>query len=58
MRTKFDIYVFYYYNWIDTSTCGLLVPEDISRPVASASALTWFVKHIHYWNLQSLNVII
>ena len=48
MRTKFDIYVFYYYNWIDTSTCGLLVPEDISRPVASASALTWFVKHIHY----------
>ena len=31
--------MFYYYHWVDTSASGLLVPEDIIRPVVNASAL-------------------
>jgi len=38
MRTKIDIYVFYYYHWVNTSAGGLLVPEGIIRPVVGASA--------------------
>ena len=46
--TKLDIYVFititgsipYYYHWVDTS-----VGE---RLVVSVSALTWFIRYIHY----------
>jgi hypothetical protein len=37
MRTKYDIFVFYYYHWVDSSASGLLVPEIIIRPVVSAS---------------------
>ena len=34
----------------------LLVHESIIHPVVSAaSALTWFIRHIYYWNLQFLN---
>jgi hypothetical protein len=29
----------YYYHWVDTSAGGLLVLEDIIRPVVNASAL-------------------
>jgi hypothetical protein len=39
---------FYYYHSVDTSAGGLLVPEDIFRPVVSASALTWFIIYIYY----------
>jgi hypothetical protein len=53
------ISTFYYYHWVDTSAGELLVPEGIIRPVVSASALTWFIRYIYYWNLQFLkNVII
>ena len=38
----------YYYHWVDTSSGGLLVPEGITRPVVSASALTWFIRYIYY----------
>jgi hypothetical protein len=30
-------------------------PRGIIRPVVSASALTWFIRYIYYWNLQFLN---
>ena len=33
----------YYYHWVDTSAGGLLVPEDIIRPVVNASALACFI---------------
>ena len=47
------------YDWINTSAGGVLVPESIIRPVVSASALTWFIRYIYFWNLQFLhNVII
>jgi hypothetical protein len=36
-RAKLDIYVFYYYNCVDTSVGGLLVPEGIIHPVVSVS---------------------
>jgi hypothetical protein len=36
VRTKCDIYVFfYYYHCIDTSACGLLVPEGITSPIVT-----------------------
>jgi len=38
----------YYYHWVDTSTGGLLVPEDIICPVVSVFALTWFIRFIYY----------
>jgi hypothetical protein len=41
---------FYYYHWVDTSAGGLLVLD--------ASALTWFIRYIYYWNLQFLNNVI
>ena len=34
--TKLDI-CFYYYNWVDTSAGGLLVPESVIFPVVSVS---------------------
>ena len=43
---------------INQSADGLLVIEDIIRPLISASALTWFIRCIHYWNLQFLNNVI
>jgi hypothetical protein len=34
VHTKFDIYVcFYYFHCIDTSACGLLVPECITSTI-------------------------
>jgi len=39
-HTKVDIYLrLYYYDWVDTSTGRLLVPQGINRPVVSVSAL-------------------
>jgi hypothetical protein len=43
---------------VDTSAGGLLVLEDIIRPVVNVSALTWFIRYICYWNLQFLNNVI
>jgi hypothetical protein len=37
---------------------GLLVPLGIIHPVVSASALTWFIRYIYYWNLPFLNSVI
>jgi hypothetical protein len=34
--------------WVDTTAGGLLVPDGIIRPVASASTQTWFIKYIYY----------
>ena len=39
MRTKFDIYDFYYHNWVDTTDGGLLISDGIIRPVVRVSAL-------------------
>jgi hypothetical protein len=49
---------FYYYHCVDTSAGGLLVHEDIIPPVVRISALTWFTRYIHHWNLQFLNNVI
>ena len=46
------------YDWVNTSAGGVLVPEGIIRPVVSASALTWFIRYIYYWNCQFLNNVI
>jgi hypothetical protein len=35
--------MFYYYHWVNTSASGLLVPEDIIRPVVNAAALACFI---------------
>ena len=49
LNENFDIYVFYYYHWVDTSAGGLLVPKGIIRPVVSVvSALPWFIRYIYY----------
>jgi hypothetical protein len=48
VRTKFDIYLVFYYQWVGTSAGGLLVPEGIIRLAVSASALTWFIKDMYY----------
>ena len=42
----------------DTSVDGLFVSDGIIRPEVSASALTWFIRYIYYWNLQFLNNVI
>jgi hypothetical protein len=46
------------YDWVNTSAGGVFVPQGIIRPVISASALTWFIRYIYYWNLQFLNNVI
>jgi hypothetical protein len=38
---KFNIYIFDYYLWFNTSANGLLVPESIIRPVVCALALAY-----------------
>ena len=43
---------------VNTAADGLLVSESIIRPVVHASALTYFIRCIYYWKLQSLNNII
>ena len=48
----------FYWNTLRNKICwpgGLLVTECIILPVVSASALTWFIRYIYYWNLQFLN---
>jgi len=45
----------YHYHLVGTSA---EVPENIIRPVVSASKLTWSIRYIHYWNLQFLNNVI
>ena len=47
-----------YYVCIPTSAGGLLVSYGNTRPVVSASALTWFIRYIYDWNLQFLNNVI
>ena len=42
-------------DWVNTSAGGVFVSQGIIRPVVSASALTWFIRYIYYWNLQFLN---
>ena len=37
---------------------GQLAPDSIFSPVASGSALTWFIRYILYYNLQLLNDLI
>jgi len=37
---------FYFYYWIGTSACVLVVPEEIIRPLVGASAMTWFIRYI------------
>jgi hypothetical protein len=37
---------FHYYQWVDTSTGGLLVPDGIIHPVVSDSPLTWLIGYI------------
>ena len=44
----------YYYQWIDTSIGGILVPEGIIRSVVSASEQIWFIRYIFYRNVQFL----
>ena len=50
-----NIYALYYYHWVDTSVGGLLVPEDMIRPVVNVSAMAWFIRYIYYWNVQLIN---
>ena len=57
MCTKFDIYIFIT-HWFDTSASVLLLPKGIIHAVASASALTWFIRYIYYRNIQYLNNVI
>ena len=52
MCTKIDIYVF------TTITGSIPLLAGITRPVVSASALTWFIIYFYYWNLQFLNNVI
>ena len=49
---------FYYYHRVDTSAGGLLDPECIICPVVSASALSWFITYVYFWNLHFLNNVI
>ena len=39
-------HLFYYYHWVVTSYCRLLVPEGIIRPVVSISSLIRFIGYI------------
>ena len=41
-------YVFYYYNWDDTSDCRLLVLDDIIPLVVSSETLALIITHIHH----------
>jgi len=49
---------FCYFHWVDTSARGLFVYEGVIRQMVSASALTWFIRYISYWNLQFLNNVV
>jgi len=49
MHTHFRYLRFYYYHWVDTSACGLLVPEGIVRPVVGVSVLTWFIIYLRFY---------
>ena len=47
-----------YYVFIPTSAGELLASYGNTRPVVSASALTWFIRYMYDWNLQFLNNVI
>ena len=47
----------YYYQWIDTSACGLLVPEGIIHQVVSVSVLTWFIRYIVFSKMYCYQII-
>jgi hypothetical protein len=49
------ISMFFYYHCVDTSAGWLLVSEGIIRPVVGATARTWSIRYIYYWNLQFIN---
>jgi len=40
MTTTKLYHALYFFQWIDTSAGGLLIPEVVIRPVVSVSALT------------------
>jgi hypothetical protein len=42
----------------NTSASELLVPEGTIRIVVGASALPWFIRYVHYWNVQFPNHVI
>jgi hypothetical protein len=48
VRTKLDIYPFYHYDCVDTSTGGLLVSECIIPPVFIVWTMTWLIASIYY----------
>jgi hypothetical protein len=48
----------YYYHLVYTSAGGLIVPDGITRPVVSVSALTRLIRCIYYWNIQFLSNVI
>jgi hypothetical protein len=41
-------------NFLLSSVCCLATVEDL-RLVVCVSALVWFIRYIHFWNLQFLN---
>ena len=45
----------YFYHWVDNIAGGLLVPQEIIRPVVNAS--TWFIRYTYACNLQSLKSV-
>jgi len=47
VHTKLDIYVFYYYHWVDTSAGGLLVPNGIIHPLYGNFRLTGFITYTY-----------
>jgi hypothetical protein len=48
-RAHYILYLHLYcYHWVDTSSGAPFVPDSVMRPVISISALTWFIKYIHY----------
>ena len=52
-RAHYNSISIYMYNCVDSAAGKLLV-----RPVVWASAQTWFIRYIFYWNLQFLHNII
>jgi hypothetical protein len=49
---------FDYNQWVETTTGGLVILEDIIQPIVSASTLTWFIRYIYVWKLQFLDHVI
>ena len=53
VSTKCYLYVYDYDHdydcWADTFGDGVLDPDGIISPVVGISALTFFIRYIHYW---------